>query len=178
MLITNLSVVAQMNFYDPHVLPGSDSCTVIYSNNLETKLEASGYTILLNSHAPLVGESIKIMGDMWGDTLILSGGAIYFFGISKDYLFIDQGTSPERNLTIIKMPFNFINSFDYIGGVRLKSDSIFYQYLFGDKEKLPQHLPKCSDTRWSELGYTEKRIFILNTKETIKTGDIQCYYRQ
>jgi len=165
-----------------HVMPGSETCLIEKNNSSGEIILHEKYQIILQRTLATCGENITIINRQWKDTLIsIKWGPSYFFGIYHDYLFFDKGTGSIRVLVIYnlkKEEFEFSTIYEIVPTV--KNDSVFYQYPLQEVKDLPKDLPQCSDEilKLRSIGYGEERIYVLSKKQNIKTGKIQCEYRE
>ena len=164
------------------VIRGSEECFIEKKDLKNIVVFHPDYKIYLHKNNGC-GESITIISRAWHDTILsIKMGPIYFYGIYKGYLFIDNGTGVLRSMTIFNLKGGgcFIFSFGYNYEPLIRNYSIFYDHPFNYMDVLPDKLPNCPDSllKSKSYGYTEKRIFILKSKKSINTGEIKCEYRE
>lgn len=102
---------------------------------------------------------------------------IFYQGVLKNYLLIDDGTGSMRYLHIIDMNTGeSMLSFSYCSEIEIKEDKIFYDRKI---ETLPQGVPspKCpANIPPESLGYVEKCYFDANIGEIVAMGEYKCRY--
>ncbi len=115
------------------------------------------------------------------------GLAYYFLGITKDYLFIDEGTDVQRSFHIYKLgSFKHIYS---LGAYDIKLIGTHEIEFFQDTD-LPadsincnghvtgEYVQKLYKESPQQFVVAEKVLVDLRTKKVRKTGEVECQYRQ
>lgn len=178
-LSTLTCVSQQVSQY--HTFPGTDNFITREIGFNVKRLEYPDYNVIIKANKS-GGEKITIIYYKEQDTLIsIQAGPIYFYGIYKNYLFLDEGTGIIRNLMIFDLTDHcFIYSSQYKNPLSLKSDSLFYAYPFPQTREIFDTFPKCPDSlkKFNQYGYSKERIFILKSRKSITTGKIKCEYRE
>jgi hypothetical protein len=182
LIFTTLNCVPQQVSQYQKSMRGSDKFVIKKIGEYEKLLEYPDYNVIIKGNRLGCGEKITIINYKYHDTLIsIQAGPIYFYGIYKNYLFIDKGTGHIRDLMIFNLQGqNFIFSSRYENPPILKSDSIFYEYPFTHSREIIDFIPECPDSvkKFNQYGYSEDRVFILGSRKSINTGKIKCEYRE
>ena len=177
-----LACTAQINYGHIWKIRGTNEYRIEKDEKYRVWLEYPLYNVILESKPNRAGEKITVVYYLESDTVLsIQAGPIHFYGIYKNYLFIDRGTGSIRGLTIFNLNSqSFVFSTTLSRPPILKSDSLFFDYPIFDANNYPANFPECPDSikKYGLYGYCEERIFILCNMELIKTGKFKCEYRE
>ncbi len=177
-----LACTAQVNYRHLNTIQGTSKYTIEKDDKFEMWLEYPLYKVLLERKPNKGGEKIIVVYCLESDTILsIEAGPIYFYGINKNYMFIDQGTGAMRGIVIFNLNSQrFIFSSTLSSPPILKSDSLFFNYPIPQSHNYPMSFPECPDSmkKYGLYGYSEERIFMLSNYELIKTGKFNCEYRE
>ncbi len=163
---------------NPMCLIGSEVFTIKQKNGVDY-LSYKNYSVQKVQNTESVGENYHVFDK--DDVLVYKAldQYNYFFGIYKNFMFVDDGTGNIRQLMIIdlntrKTLFNVT----YTGEINLKNGKIIFFHPFIGEN--PPHKPNCLEAeQWGDMvGYIEKQIIDLNKNIIVKTGEIKCTYME
>jgi hypothetical protein len=175
---------SQEKFFGLQTIKGSEEFESSEQTSRMIVLSYPKYDVILQKNIKVCGEMITVCDNenSVGDTIIsIKGGPIYFYGIYKNFLFVDEGTGTIRYMMVYELQSqSFIYSFQYQHSPKVESDSVFYDYPLPMDKKTYAENPPCDDliAKGLQYGYFEKRIYLLKHRESINTGIIKCEYRE
>ncbi len=170
---------SQQTNQNPMCLIGSELFQINQKEGVDY-LTYKNYNVQKIQNIDIVGENYHVFDK--DDVLVYKAldQFNYFYGIYKNFMFIDEGTGNIRQLLVINLNTReTLFKVTYINDVSLENGQITFNYPFINEK--PPYKPNCPEAaeKWGDmLGYIEKQIIDLNKNELIKTGEISCTYME